>query len=339
MPVNKKSQLRIACLLRLMKEDRYPNYPMLLKELQRLDEAGAFKLSQKTIQRDVKYLVEELHAPIKYDTERKGYYLTDRSWSGLPVMEEVEIDAAVYGAHLAETILPPSRIASEIRQGTDALWSRNNGTSEAFTALNSLVAKGSSQAVSPDVFQAVFEAWRMQAPLVVKYRRAEDGHVLHMTVEPHVLTLFDNVWYIKGHLRNTGNFTTGDKPVITLALHRMLAALRIDGHFQPDRNMIEEVNEGKLFNVKRLDCVKILLRTPSAAWNVEAFPNASLTKNGDGTVILTIKDIEEYRVLNFMMTSGGKASLLFPDWLREKINSHALAVAQANIAPTKQENV
>ena len=106
MPVNKKSQQRIACLLRLMKEERYPNFPMVLKELRRLDEAGVYKLSQKTIQRDVKYLVEELHAPIQYDAERKGYYLTDRFWSGVPITEEVEMDAAVYGAHLAETLLP-----------------------------------------------------------------------------------------------------------------------------------------------------------------------------------------------------------------------------------------
>lgn len=330
MPVNKKSQLRIACLLRLMKEERYPNYPMLLKELCRLDEAGTYSLSQKTIQRDVKYLTEELHAPIKYDTERKGYYLTDKSWSGVPIMEEIEIDAAVYGAHLAETLLPPSRIASEIRQGTDALWSRNNGTSENFTALSSLVARGSFQRVSPDVFQAVFEAWRTQTPLVLKYRRAGDGHVVQMTVEPHVLTLFDNVWYIKGHLRKAGIFAADGKTVITLALHRMISALGIDGHFQPDLKMIEEVNDGRLFDVNRLKCVKIMLHESSSLWSVEAFPNAHMKRNEDGTAILTVKEIEEYRVLNFMMSSGGKASLLYPEWLRKKICDYALAVAQAN---------
>ena len=329
MPVNKKSQIRIACLLRLMKEERYPNYPMLLKELSRLDEAGVCKLSQKTLQRDVKYLKEELHAPIQYDTERKGYYLTDRSWSGVPVTEEVEMDAAVYGAHLAETILPPSRIASEIRKGTDALWSRNNGTSEEFATLNSLVARGSSQIVSPDVFQTVFEAWRLQTPIVVKYRRAGDGHVLQMTVEPHVLTLFDNVWYIKGYLRKTGKIATSDKPVTTLALHRMLGALRIDGHFQTDTKMVDEVNNGRLFDLPQLDCVKILLRESSVAWSMEAFSNASLKKTKDG-MLLVIKDIEEYRVLNFVMTSSGKASVLSPKWLREKINGYAMAVAQAN---------
>lgn len=337
MPVNKKSQQRIACLLRLMKEERYPNFPMVLKELRRLDEAGVYKLSQKTIQRDVKYLVEELHAPIQYDAERKGYYLTDRFWSGVPITEEVEMDAAVYGAHLAETLLPPSRIASEIRQGTDALWSRNCGTSEEFAALNSLVARGSSQKVSPDVFQTVFEAWRLQAPVVVKYRRTGDGHVLQMTVEPHVLTLFDNVWYIKGHLRKTDKISSAEKPAITLALHRMLGALRIDGHFQPDQKMIEEVNGGRLFDMKRLDCVEILLRDSSVVWSVEAFPDAGLTKNDDGTAALTLKDIEEYRVLNFMMTSGGKASVLSPEWLREKICGYALAVAKANENQNNQE--
>ena len=322
--------MRIACLLRLLKEERYPNFPMVLRELSRLDEAGVYKISQKTIQRDVKYLVEELHAPIRYDAERKGYYLTDRSWSGTPIIEEVEMDAAVYGAHLAETLLPPSRIANEIRKGTDALWSRNSGTSEEFAALNSLVAHGLSQRVSPDVFQTVFEAWRMQAPILVKYRRAGDGHVLQMTVEPHVLTLFDNVWYIKGHLRKTDKIITEEKPVIILALHRMLGALKIDGHFQPDLKMIEEVNNGILFDVKRLDCVEILLIESSVTWSVEAFPNARLRKNDDGTAVLMLTDIEEYRVLNFVMTSAGKASVLSPEWLREKVIGYAQAVALAN---------
>ncbi len=329
MPVNKKSQIRIACLLRLMKEGRYPNYPMVLKELSRLDEAGVYKLSQKTIQRDVKYLKQELHAPIQYDMERKGYYLTDKTWSGVPVTEEVEMDAAVYGAHLAETLLPPSRIASEIRKGTDALWSRNNGTSEEFATLNSLVARGSSQIVSPEIFQTVFEAWRLQAPIAVKYRRVGDGHILQMTVEPHVLTLFDNVWYIKGHLRKTDKTVANDKPSIALALHRMLGALRIDGHFQTDTKMVDEVNDGRLFDLPRIDYVKILLRESSVTWSVEAFPNARLQKTKEG-MLLVIKDIEEYRVLNFVMTSAGKASVQAPKWLREKINEYAMAVAKAN---------
>ena len=93
--------------------------------------------------------------------------------------------------------------------------------------------------------------------------------------------------------------------------------------------MLEAVNDGRLFDLPRLECVKILLRESSVTWSVEAFPNASLKKTED-EMLLVIKDIEEYRVLNFVMTSGGKASVLSPEWLREKINGYALAVAQAN---------
>jgi len=106
--------------------------------------------------------------------------------------------------------------------------------------------------------------------------------------------------------------------------------LRIDGHFQPDQRMIEEVNDGKLFDVKRLDRVEILLRESSVVWSVEAFPNARLARKKDGTAVLTVRDIEEYRVLNFMMTSGGKASVLSPEWLRERVRNYAKKVAEAN---------
>ena len=109
----------------------------------------------------------------------------------------------------------------------------------------------------------------------------------------------------------------------------MLGALRIDGHFQTDIKMVDEVNDGRLFDLPRLNCVKILLRESSATLSVEAFPNTKQEKTKDG-MVLVIKDIEEYRVLNFVMTSGGKASVQSPEWLREKINGYALAVAQAN---------
>ena len=117
----------------------------------------------------------------------------------------------------------------------------------------------------------------------------------------------------------------------------MLGALRIDGHFQPDLKMIAEVNDGILFDVKRLDHVEILLRESSVTWSVEAFPNARLKKSKDGTAVLTLKDIEEYRVLNFMMTSGGRASVLSPEWLREKVNRYALAVAKSNEVKKRRE--
>ena len=47
MPTNKKSRDRIACLLRLMKENRYPNHTMLEKEMRKFDLAGPYTIPVK----------------------------------------------------------------------------------------------------------------------------------------------------------------------------------------------------------------------------------------------------------------------------------------------------
>lgn len=80
MPTNKKSHDRIACLLRLMKENRYPNHTMPEKEMRKFDLAGAYTISRKTVQRDIAWLKENYDAPIKYDPSQKGYYLTNPYW-------------------------------------------------------------------------------------------------------------------------------------------------------------------------------------------------------------------------------------------------------------------
>ena len=110
MPINKQRQTRLNCLLRLMRENRYPNHPILKKAMSLLDAAGAYAISQKSVQRDVAYLKKEYGVPIEYDAERKGYYLSDPNWEWDegPYADKIEMDAAILGAHLAETILPQS---------------------------------------------------------------------------------------------------------------------------------------------------------------------------------------------------------------------------------------
>ncbi len=319
MPVNKKSRDRINCLLRLMKENRYPNHTLMVKEMQKLDLAGAYQISAKTIQRDIVYLKSEFNAPIEYSPEYRGYYLTNPYWEKyVPFLEEHEMDSAIIGARLAETILPPSRIGDEIRKGTDALWSRNNGSSDDFMLLGSLVAHGSRAKIEPEIFQTVFEAWQNHQCLRTRYRRVGDGHILDMTIEPHVLTLFDNVWYLKARLLRTGEFPNEKMPFLVFALHRFRGALPLSGIFEPDRKVIEEVNAGYLFDLPRLPEVKLQVRGSAANYGMEYLPIANTEQNADDSLTLTLQGIEEFRVLNYVLTSGGDAVILSPESLKQK---------------------
>jgi proteasome accessory factor B len=320
MPINKKFRERVNCLLRLVKENRYPNYTMMIKEMKKLDVAGAYNISRKTIQRDVAYLKEELHAPIEYDPVNRGYYLTNPYWEGyIPFLEEHEIDAAIIGAHLAETILPPSRLQEDIRKGTDALWSRNNGSADDFMVLSALVSNGSCAKVDPEIFQTVFEAWREQFSLHIKYMPVNGNSVSEMKLEPHVLTLFDNVWYIRAKIRQVGEVRVASPEFKTFALHRIKGVMKLTGHFELDRHEVEKVNRGELYDLEKVSHAKLKLTGQAAKYGQEYLPVASIKKGDDDSIILALKEVEEFRILNFIMTSMGEAIVLSPPELQQKI--------------------
>ena len=320
MPINKKFRERVNCLLRLIKENRYPNHTIMIREMKKLDVASSYNISRKTIQRDVAYLKEELHAPIEYDPVNRGYYLTNPYWEGyIPFLEEHEIDAAIFGAHLAETILPPSRLQEDIRKGTDALWSRNNGTADDFMVLSALVSNGSCAKVDPEIFQTVFEAWREQAHLHIKYMPVNGNTVSEMKLDPHVLTLFDNVWYIRAKVRQVGEVQVSSPEFKTFALHRIKGAMKLAGHFELDRQEVEKVQNGQLYELEKISNVKLKLTGKAAKYGQEYLPVASIEKGNDDSIILALKEVEEFRILNFIMTSMGEAVVLSPPELQQKI--------------------
>ena len=327
MPEEKQQRERINCLLRLMKENRYPNYGMVLAEMRKTDAAVHFV--NKTIQRDVEYLKASFRAPIEYDPSMRGYYLVNPNWKGFaPLLDEDEMEAAVIGAHLAETILPPSKIQSRIRQGTDALWAQNaTSDSQSFAILQALVAKGSPAQVAPEVFQTIFEQWRSQHNVTITYLRAKGGKPQTITIEPHVLTLYDNIWYVRGKaVSGKRNPTHGD--FLTFALHRIQEA-RKDGHlFEPDYVEIAKVNSGRLFDFPRLKGVKLKIRGLAKKFGLELLPLENIEEHKEGSATVTLEDIEEYRVLNFVLTANGEADILEPASLKEKARNVALQVLQ-----------
>ncbi|MBQ7650420.1 MAG: WYL domain-containing protein [Victivallales bacterium] len=327
MPEEKQQRERINCLLRLMKENRYPNFSMVLSEMRKAD--AAIHFVNKTIQRDVEYLKASFKAPIEYDPSKRGYYLLNPNWNGFaPLLDEEEMEAAAIGAHLAETILPPSKIQSRIRQGTDALWAQNaTSPDQSFAVLEALVARGCSAKVNPDVFQIVFEQWRSQHDVIITYLRVNSNRPQIFTIEPHVLTLHDNVWYVRGRaVTGKRNPVHGD--FRTFALHRIQEAVRDGRLFEPDYAEITRVNNGQLFDFPRLKDVKLKISGHAKKYGLELLPLENVEERGDGSAIVTLEDIEEYRVINFVMTSNGEANILEPASLNEKARATAKRVIQ-----------
>ena len=131
MPANKNQIRRIQTILKMMRQNRYPNYTSFIKEMQEQDLAGAYKLSSKTFQRDIADLRDEYGAPVHYDASRKGFYLSNVDWYNEDLMvEPFEMKAALLSERVASGILPEP-LRSEMNKAVSALLMKNeNGMAE-----------------------------------------------------------------------------------------------------------------------------------------------------------------------------------------------------------------
>ena len=184
------------------------------------------------------------------------------------------------------------------------------------------MAKGSPAKVKPEVFQIVFEQWRSQHNLTITYLRAKGGKPQVITIEPHVLTLYDNIWYVRGkavHGRQNPKY----KGFLTFALHRIQEAKRDGRLFEPDYVEIAKVSNGRLFDFPLLKGVKLKISGLAKKYGLELLPLETVKENNDGSATVTLEEIEEYRVLNFVLTSNGEADILVHASLKKKVRSSA----------------
>lgn len=323
MGVTKYNIQRIKRLLSMLKENRYPNYPRFLAEMKRQDIAGAYNLSARTLQRDVAFLKSEYSAPIEYDYERRGYYLTDPDWSvDIPLLEDSEMRAAVLGARLAENLMP-APVKQQMRSAVDTLLTVNDKGMDEKAVLLSLVALGSHAAVKPDVFRVIFDAWQQHRCVKVRYTPVTDVESERL-IEPQALAFYEGNWYIKAvsRTKNGKIIPAGQQRALTLALHRIRCAEATPLTFEPDQKIIDAVNRREIFVFPMVRDIRLRLGPEARKFIVEQFDFTEESREGDFSIV-RISSAPEYRIVNFVLVEGGDAQLLNHPELAEKVIQRA----------------
>ena len=319
---------RIKRLLSMLKENRYPNFPRFLAEMRRQDIAGAYNLSARTLQRDVAFLKSEYRAPIEYDYERRGYYLTDPDWSAdIPLLEDSEMRAAVLGARLAENLMP-APIKQEMRSAVDSLLAVNDKGLDEKTILLSLVALGSRAKVNPEVFRIVFDAWQSHHCMRVTYESV-NGEVSERVAEPHALAFYEGNWYVKviSRTKNGNSIPKAQRRSSVLALHRIRNAEGSAAIFEPDRRIIDAVNRREIFDFPMAEDIRLRLGAEAHKFIGEEFDVAEKKRDGESYVV-RIDAAPAYRIVNYVLVEGGDAQLLnHPELAAEVIRRAKGAIA------------
>ncbi len=324
MPANKNQIRRIQTILKMMRQNRYPNFTSFLKEMKNQDAAGTYELSSKTFSRDIADLRDEYGAPVRYDASRKGFYLTNPEWYNEDLMvEPFEMKSALLGERVAGSIFPEP-LRGEIKKAVAALLMKNEtGMAEGAELENfQVLCPPNLPRIQPDIFLTVYNAWEQRRYLELVYRSAKN-HVAKKLFEPHIFAWNGGCWYLKGKLQRDDDHYYEPAMIQVLALHRIEKAEMIeDKQFYPEPAILKGVKESGLFDFEKIPEVVLEILDPFAQSYAAGFADR-ITARGSGFIRIALKDIQKYEAMQLIFSCLGNIRILAPESLKLEVRSIA----------------
>ncbi len=176
---------------------RYPNNPKIAKH---------FEISLKTAQRTMDYFCDQLHAPVAYSPENRGWYYTDPSYKLSAVeMSEGDLIAILLAEKLSHQYRGTTigaQVEKAFSKVLDALTEEISVDLEALAEAHSFEAAATTD-LNPQVFAQVGKAVQKKLQLEMEYYTASTKELKWRTVNPLHLRNHLGDWYLIGwdHLR------------------------------------------------------------------------------------------------------------------------------------------
>jgi predicted DNA-binding transcriptional regulator YafY len=190
---------RLLFIDRKIRENSYPNCVSLAKE---------WEVSDKTIQRDIDYLRDQLEAPIAYDQLRHGYYYTERNFS-LPAINISESD--LFAVFVAERAMGQFRntpmygkLRSVFAKIKDSLPDSTK-VSPSWLSDRILCFQEPVTNIDVKIWDTLAKAIRDNRRLHIKHNSPGRKITAERKVDPYYLVNFKGEWYLNTwcHARNS----------------------------------------------------------------------------------------------------------------------------------------
>jgi predicted DNA-binding transcriptional regulator YafY len=327
MAVTKKQVMRLIRFVAELKNNSYPNASTFAEKLRNADIEENLNIScnARTVQRDIKSLKQDFKAPIKYDPDQNGYYLTRKTWElHCPALCEDLTASFMIASKLAEDIVPQP-IKNEITNAMLDIKANSNSDFLDKCFMESLIiASGTKALVNPDIFKTIFDGWRNQEVVNLEYQRPDERRSTN-EFEPHIISFHKGIWYSKGI------FVQEDREVV-LAIQRVKSAALTNRYFEIDKKLIEKVKRNGLFNFEKIKNIEVQCDHSIAFYLYEHQKKKKfkITPQKDGTLIVKLAPAIEHDVIRWILGEGGKVRVLKPEWLRKKVASAAQKIVTAN---------
>ncbi|MEI6217714.1 MAG: WYL domain-containing protein [bacterium] len=233
-----RTKTQFPRLLELDRQIRAGSYPNCLTF------ADEYEVSQKTIQRDIDFLRDQMNAPIEYYRDKKGFYYTDSNWF-LPALNMSEGDLfilmvaskaleAYRGTPVAKEL---ERIFAKI---TDNLPDKISLKPELVFSRFSFTSPP-SKPVDEKIWTCVVRGLLNQQLVKITYHSFEAREAREQLLAPYHLANLQGEWYALG--------SSDTRPgVRQFALARIKSAVLLEEHFAIPRDFNAEKLVSRTFS-------------------------------------------------------------------------------------------
>jgi len=310
---------RLMELDRLIRSGKHPNC---------LTFAADWEVSQKTVQRDIDFMRDQLGAPIEYDRARKGYFYSDPSWF-LPSLNLSEGDLlalligtraleAYRGTPVADHLERVFRKLAGLLPETvslrpELLFSRFSFTSPP------------SKPVDETIWTAVVRGVVHRNTLRILYRPLDATEAKERTIDPYHVANLAGEWYVFAQC--------GEAGVLQFAVPRILHAKVLKRTFEIpadfDARKLIASAFGR-FTSDNLHRVRVLFSAEVAPWVLERqwSPTQSVRQRKNGDIELRFEAAGLFEVFRWVLAWGRHATVLAPKELKRWVADEAKVMAE-----------
>ncbi len=298
-----------------MTSGKYANAGTFMREL---------GISRPTAMRDMDFLRDDEGAPIEYDASRKGYYLTDESWSLPPIRLNRR---EVFAFSIAGKLLNAYR-GTPLELDMGALFEKIGQSLEGSITLNPstltdhLTVMGEDYVIQDAaIWTATAEAIDRRERIGIEYQRF-DGMVKQYNLEPYHLLSYHGNWYVIG--RNIAA-----ERIATFAVSRIREMQSSGLLFAVDptfdiREFIRDafgiVRGEKLFKVRLLFSSKVAAYIRERVWHA----SQSIIEKHDGSIELQFETAGWNELVRWVLSWQPDVKVIAPKRLHSRVREKLL---------------
>ena len=312
-----KSQFsRLLALDREIRAGRYPNC---------LTFSVDWEVSQKTVQRDIDFLRDQLRAPIEYHREKKGFYYTDLNWF-LPALSVTEGDllALLVGTRAMEAYRG-TPVAGELERVFDKLAEllpdeislRPELVFNRFT-----FTAPPSKPINEDIWTTIVRGALYQRSVKMAYRAMDAEKPLERVIDPYHVANLAGEWYVFAWCHRSNE-------VRQFSIARISKATLLEDTFTVspsfDAEKLLSTAFGRFTSDEKVHKVKLLFSHEIAPWVLERqwHPKQKVKKRKNGDIELAFEAAGLFEVFRWVLAWGHYVRVLAPaeltKWIRDEV--------------------